>query len=193
MPASGLKTCTIWAPSMSLASASLKSDGQSTSKQDSKSDFWPLLRMPCLDRDGGQSAFSTSNRRWLFPSLTCIVMYSCFSKCMSSLVLPTCLLLLRLLCRLPGRWILFILIGAWNATDVDCRRCATKSSCCFFPSPCAPMILRATLSISIPQAFMATKLPSLDLVGNQAIVSPICRHIIAFIDESIRDHLGWLF
>ena len=40
---------------------------------------------------------------------------------------------------------------------------------------------------------MATKLPSLDLVGNQAIVSPICRHIIAFIDESIRDHLGWLY
>ena len=43
---------------------------------------------------------------------------------MSSLVLSTCLLLLRMLCRLPGRWILFILIGAWNAIVVDCRRCA---------------------------------------------------------------------
>ena len=99
---------------MRLASASSKSDGQSTSKQDSKSGFWPLLGTPCLDRDGGQSTFSTSNRRSLFPSLTCSVMCSCASKCMSSLVLSTCLLLLRFLCRLPGRWILFILIGAWN-------------------------------------------------------------------------------
>ena len=49
------------------------------------------------------------------------------------------------LCRLPGRLILFILMGAWNATDAG-RRCSTKSACCFFPSPCAPMILRATLS-----------------------------------------------
>ena len=56
------------------------------------------------------------------------------------------LALLRYLCRLPGRWILFILIGAWNATDVDCKRCATKSACCLFPSPSAPMTLRATLS-----------------------------------------------
>ena len=40
----------------------------------------------------------------------------------------------------------FILIGAWNATAVDCKRCATKSACCLFPSPCAPMILMATLS-----------------------------------------------
>ena len=61
-------------------------------------------------------------------------------------MLFTCLLLLRYLCRLPGRWILFIFIGAWNATAVDCKRCATKSACCLFPSPCAPMILRATLS-----------------------------------------------
>ena len=146
MLASGLKKCTTWAPSMSLASASSKSDGQSTSKQDSKSDFWPLLMTPCLDRDGGQSAFSTSNRRSLLPSLTCIAMYSCPSKCMSSLVLSTCLLLLRFLCRLPGRLILFILMGSWNATAADCRRCSTKSACCFFPSPCASMILRATLS-----------------------------------------------
>ena len=104
--------------------------------------------MPCLDRDGEQSEFSTSNRRSLFLSLTCIVnvMYSCLSKCLSSLVLFTCLLLLRYLCRLPGRWILFILIGAWNATAVDCRRCATNSVCCLFPSSCAPMILRTTLS-----------------------------------------------
>ena len=100
---------------------------------DSKSDFWSLLSMPCLDRDGGQSAFSTSNRRSLFLSLTHIVMYSCLSKCLSSLVLFTCLLLLRYLCRLPGRWILFILISAWNATDVDCKRWT-------------PMTLWATLS-----------------------------------------------
>ena len=73
-------------------------------------------------------------------------MYSCLSKCLSSLVLFTCLLLLRYLCRLPGRWILFILIGAWNTTAVDCKRCATKSACCLFPSQSAPMILRATLS-----------------------------------------------
>ena len=52
MLASGLKKNTIWAPSMSLASASSKSDGHSTSKQDSKSDVWSLLRTPCLDRDG---------------------------------------------------------------------------------------------------------------------------------------------
>ena len=39
-----------------------------------------------------------------------------------------------------------ILIGPWNATAVDCKRCATKSACCLFPSPSAPMILRATLS-----------------------------------------------
>ena len=117
MLAPGLKKCTTWASSMSLASASSKSDGQSTSKQDSKSDFWPLLRTPCLDRDGGQSALSTSNMRSLLPSLTCIVMYSCPSKwCMSSLVLSTCLLLLRVLCRLPGRLILFILMASWNAT-----------------------------------------------------------------------------
>ena len=105
MLASDLKTCTIWAPSISLPSASSKSDGQYTSKQDSKSDFWPLLRTPCSDRDGGQSAFSTSNMRSLFPSLTCIVMHSCtnVSKCTSSLVLSTCLLLLRFLCRLPGK------------------------------------------------------------------------------------------
>ena len=62
---------------MSLASASSKSDEQSTSKQDSKSDFWTLLRTPFLDRDGGQSGLSTSNMRSLFPSLTCIVIYSC--------------------------------------------------------------------------------------------------------------------
>ena len=37
---------------------------------------------------------------------------------------------------------------------------------------------------------MAARLPSIDLVGNQAIVSPICRHIIAFIDETVRGHLG---
>ena len=36
--------------------------------QDSKFDFWPLLRTPCLDRDGGQSVFSTSNGR----SLICV-------------------------------------------------------------------------------------------------------------------------
>ena len=101
--------------------------------------------MPCLDRDGGQSAFSTSNRRSLFISLTCIVMYSCLSKCLSSLVLFTCLLLLQYFFRLPGRSILFILIGAWNATGVDCKRCVTKSACCLFPSPGAPMTLRATL------------------------------------------------
>ena len=76
MLASSLKTCTIWAPSISLASASSKSDGQSTSNQDNKSDFWPLLTTPCLDRDSGQSTFSTSNRRSLFPSLTCTVTYS---------------------------------------------------------------------------------------------------------------------
>ena len=29
---------------------------------------------------------------------------------------------------------------------VYCKRCATKSACCLFPSPCAPMILRETLS-----------------------------------------------
>ena len=109
---------------MNLASASSKSDGHSTSTHDSNSDFWPLLRTPCLDRDGGQSAFSTSP----FPSLTWIVMYSCFSKCLPSLVLSTCLLLLRYLCRLPGRWILFILIDAWNATAVDCNRCATAGN-----------------------------------------------------------------
>ena len=131
---------------MSLASASSKSDGHSASKQDSKSDFWSLLRMLCLDKDGGQSAFSTSSRRSLFLSLTCIVMYSCLSKCLSSLVLFTCWLLLRYLCRLPRRWMLFILIGAWNDTDVDCKRCATKSACCLFPSPSAPVTLRATLS-----------------------------------------------
>ena len=51
-----------------------------------------------------------------------------------------------------------------------------------------------TLSFtSIPRSFMATKLPSVDLVGSQAIVSPICRHIIAFIDESVRGHLEWIF
>ena len=108
------KKCTIWAPSMSLASASWKSAGQSTSQQDSKSDLWRLLSTPCLDSDGGQSTFSTSNRRSLLPTLTCIVMYSCPSKCMSSLVLSTCLLLLGFLCRLQGRLILFILIGVWN-------------------------------------------------------------------------------
>ena len=90
-----------------------------TSKQDSKSDFWPLLRAPCSDRDGRQSAFSTSNMRSLFPSLTCIIMHSCPSKCMSSLVLSTCLLLLRFLRRLSRKWILFVLIDAWNATAVD--------------------------------------------------------------------------
>ena len=121
MLASGLKTCTIWAPSISLASASSKSDGQYTSKQDNNSDFLPLLRTPCSDRDSGQSAFSTSNRRSLFPFLTCIVMHSCPSKCMSSLVLSTCLLLMRFLCRLPGRCIWFVLIE-WNATAVDCCR-----------------------------------------------------------------------
>ena len=81
MLASGLKTCTIWAPSISLPSASSKSDGQYISKQDSKSDFWPFLRTPCSDRDGGQSTFSTSNMRSLLPSLTSIVMHSCPSKC----------------------------------------------------------------------------------------------------------------
>ena len=40
---------------------------------------------------------------------------------------------------------MFNLICAWNATAVDCKRCATKSACCLFPSPCAPTILRATL------------------------------------------------
>ena len=93
-----------------------------------------------------KSAFSTTNRRSLFLSLTCLVMHSYLSKCSSSLVLFTCLLLLRYLCRLTGRCILFILIGAWNATAVDRKRCATKSACCLFPSPSAPMILRATLS-----------------------------------------------
>ena len=87
----------------------------------------------------------TVDNRSLLPSLACIVRYSCPSKCMSSLVLSTCLLLLRFSCRLPGRWILFILIGAWNATAVDSRRCSPKSACWFYPSPCAPMILRATL------------------------------------------------
>ena len=29
---------------------------------------------------------------------------------------------------------MFILIGAWNATAVDGKRCATKSACCLFPS-----------------------------------------------------------
>ena len=57
-----------------------------------------------------------------------------------------CLLLLRYLCRLPGKWIFFILIGAWNATALDGKRCATKSACFLFPSPSAPVILRATLS-----------------------------------------------
>ena len=95
---------------------------------------------------GKQSVFSTSNRRSLFLSLTCIVMYSCLSKSLSSLVLFTCLFCLRYLCRLPVRWILFILIGTWNATTADCKRRATKSACCLFPSPCALMILRATLS-----------------------------------------------
>ena len=116
MLASGLKKCTRWARSISL------------------------------NRDGGQSAFSTSNRRSQFLPLTCIAMYSCLNTCLSSLVLFTCLLLLRYLCRLPGRWILFILIGAWNVTAVDCKRCATKSACCLFPSPCPSMILRVTLS-----------------------------------------------
>ena len=95
------------------------------------------FRTPYLDRDGGQSALSTSNRWLLLPSLTCIVMYSCSSKCMSSLVLSTCLLLLRLLCRLLGRWILLSLINVWNATAVECMRCATKSARCFCPSPYA--------------------------------------------------------
>ena len=70
---------------------------------------------------------------------------------MSSLVLSTFLLLLRFLCRLPGRLILFILIGAWNATVADHRRCSTKPACCFFPSSCAscaPMVLRATSNLS---------------------------------------------
>ena len=91
MLASGLKKCTIWAPLMSLASASSKSDGQSTSKQDSKCDVWPLLRTPCLDRDIGQSAFSTSNRQSLLPSLTCIVAllsaclpWCCYHACFCS-------------------------------------------------------------------------------------------------------------
>ena len=106
-----------------------------------------VIRTPYLDRDSGQSAFSTSNRRSLFLSLTCIVMNSCLSKWLSSLVLFTCLLLLRYLCRLQGRPILFILIGAWNATAVDGKRCVTKSALCLFPSPSTPMMLRATLSI----------------------------------------------
>ena len=59
MLASGLKTCTIWAAPISLASASSTLDGQSTFKQDSNPDFWPLLRTPFLDRDGGKSVFST--------------------------------------------------------------------------------------------------------------------------------------
>ena len=29
-------------------------------------------------------------------------------------------------------------------------------------------------------------------LGNQAIISPICSHIIAFLDESVRGHLGWI-
>ena len=49
---------------MSLVSASSKSDGPTTSKQGSKSDFWHLLMTLCLDRDGGQSALSTSNKRF---------------------------------------------------------------------------------------------------------------------------------
>ena len=40
----------------------------------------------------------------------------------------------------------FVSTGAWNATAVDCKRCATKPACCIFPSPHAPVILQATLS-----------------------------------------------
>ena len=40
-------------PSMGFTSASSKSDVESVSKHDTKSDFWPLLRLPCFDKDGG--------------------------------------------------------------------------------------------------------------------------------------------
>ena len=53
------------------------------------------------------------------PLLLCYLgIYSCPTKCMSSLVLSICLALLRFLGRLQGRWILVILIGVWNATAV---------------------------------------------------------------------------
>ena len=79
MLASGLKKWTIWAPSINLATASSKSDGHSTSKQDSKSDFWSLLRTPCLDRDNRHSRLQTGGR-YSFPwrALSC--------KCLSSFI-----------------------------------------------------------------------------------------------------------
>ena len=56
------------APSMHFTSASSKSD---VSKNDTRSDFWPLLRLPWFDKDGGTSVFSTSNKVSALPSLTC--------------------------------------------------------------------------------------------------------------------------
>ena len=52
-----------------------------------------------------------------------------------------------LVVSLPGRWNLFILDNVWNATAVGSMRCATKSARFFCPSPCALMIMRATLSV----------------------------------------------
>ena len=46
---------------------------------------------------------------------------------------------------LPGRRVVFFLINAWDGTALYCRRCTAKSSCCMFPSQCAPMILQATV------------------------------------------------
>ena len=58
------------APSMHFTSASSKSD---VSKYDTRtrSDFWPLLRLPWFDKDGGTSVFSTSNKVSPVLSLTC--------------------------------------------------------------------------------------------------------------------------
>ena len=68
---SGFRKCTILAPSMSFTSASLKSEGESATKHGTRSDFWLLLRLPCFDKDGGTSVFSTSNNLTAFSSLTC--------------------------------------------------------------------------------------------------------------------------
>ena len=38
----------------------------------------------------------------------------------------------------------------WRVECDCCRRCATKSACCFFLSPCAPMILRAEIFVRTP-------------------------------------------
>ena len=55
-------------PSMHFTSASSKSD---VSKPDTRYDFWPLLRLPWFDKDGGASVFSTSNKVSAVHSLTC--------------------------------------------------------------------------------------------------------------------------